>query len=330
MTWTTPGYETMELSTQLVIREALRRGLAVDVLDREADFIRIRSATRAEYVRQATRTSADDYVTPLIMENKKVTKLLLAEAGLRVPSGRDHHRLEEVLQAFGHWRDRGAVVKPNSTNFGTAVTVLPAPVQAAAYRRAAEEALREDATILVEEILPGREFRFLVIGDAVRAIVHRVPARVVGDGRSPIRELIRLKNLDPRRGIGRTPLEKLQEGPIEAAVLQSQGLTFADVPEAGREVLLRRNSNISTGGDSLDQTDQAHPGYAELAVAAAAAVGARLCGVDMMVQDILGEPGADNYGIIELNFNPVLYFHDFPWQGRNREVEKHVLDLIGF
>lgn len=329
MNWTTPGFEGLELSTQLVIKEALRRGHAVEVLDAPANFIRIRTGVRIEYLRQATRTSADNYVSPLIMENKKVTKLLLREAGLRVPEGEDYTSLDPVRAAFPHWRLRGAVVKPNSTNFGIAVAMLPAPVAEAEWVRAAEEALREDTTILVEELISGREFRFLVIGDQVRGILHRVPARVLGDGRQSIEALVHEKNRDPLRGKGyHSPLEKLRMGEEERTFLEAQGLTFASVPAAGQEVFLRRNSNISTGGDSLDFTDLIHPGYADLAVAAAAAVGARICGVDMLIADIDAEPTGDNYGVIELNFNPALHIHDFPFQGRNREVEKHVLDLL--
>jgi glutamate--cysteine ligase len=207
--------------------------------------------------------------------------------------------------------------------------MLQAPVSEAAYMAAVETALAADGTILVEEWIPGREFRFLVIGDAVRAILHRVPARVLGDGRRTIAELIAAKNEDPLRGKGyRSPLEKLRTGPEEAAHLRLAGLGFASIPEAGREVELRPNSNISTGGDSLDFTDLIHPGYGELAVAAAAAVGARICGVDMLIEDVDREPTAGNYGVIELNFNPALHIHDFPYQGENRRVERHVLDLL--
>jgi glutamate--cysteine ligase len=329
MYWNTPGYEDLELSTQLVIKEALRRGHAVEVLDGPSNFIRVRGNGHNEYLRQATRTAADRYVSPLIMENKKVTKRLLKEAGIRVPDGRDYTDLGDARKDFAQWAVRGAVVKPNSTNFGIAVSMLPAPIVEADYLQAVEDALREDSTILVEELIPGKEYRFLVIGDAVRAILHRVPARVVGDGCSKISELIREKNGDPLRGKGyHSPLEKLRMGAEEAAFLQAQGLSFDSVPAEGQEIFLRRNSNISTGGDSLDFTDLIHQRYGELAVAATAAVGARICGVDMMIDDIEAEPSGGNYAVIELNFNPALHIHDYPYQGRNREVEKHVLDLL--
>ena len=327
--WLTPGFEALELSTQLVVREALARGHSVDVLDAASHFLRIRGNGKSEYVRQATRTSADSYVSALIMENKLVTKVLLREAGIRVPEGREYKDVESARRDHSYWAGQSIVVKPNSTNFGIGVTLLPAPFAESAFLHAVEAAFREDEMVLVEELLAGMEYRLLVIGEATRAVLHRVPAHIVGDGQRSIVELVALKNEDPRRGKGYgSPLEKLRTGPEETEFLRAQGLTFDAVPAAGADVALRRNSNISTGGDSIDVTDAMHPGYGDLAVAAAAAVGARITGVDMMVENLAAPPNGTNYGIIELNFNPALHIHDYPHQGTNRKVERHVLDLL--
>lgn len=329
--WTVPGYEDLELSTQLLISEALRRGHAVETLDRAANFIRITGNGKVEYVRQATRTSADSYVAPLIMENKKVTKLILCEAGIRVPRGRDYGSLSGMEADWDYWNGaQGLVVKPNSTNFGIAVAILEAPYSREEYLAAGKAAFDEDECVLVEEFVPGKEYRFLVIGGITRAVLHRAGANVTGDGESTIEELMERKNADPRRGAGyRSPLERLRKDGEEERFLRAQGLSFSSVPGRGQRVFLRKNSNISTGGDSVDYTDSMHPGYKDIASAAAAAVGAAICGVDMMVQDVDAEPTGSNYGIIELNFNPALHIHDFPYEGLNRGVERHVLDLIG-
>ncbi len=328
--WSVPGYEDLELSTQMLIREALRRGHTVEVLDRIANLIRIAGSGKIEYIQQATRSSADRYITPLIMENKKVTKQILAEAGIRVPAGRDYHSLAEMEADRDYWKDRGSiVVKPNSTNFGIAVVILEAPFTDDDFLEAGRAAFAEDTCVLVEEYITGKEYRFLVIDGIVRAVLHRVSANVTGDGKSTISELIDVKNTDPRRGKGyHSPLERLRKDDEETRFLRTQGLSFSSVPGHGEVVYLRKNSNISTGGDSIDFTDTMHPGYNDIAAASAAAVGAKICGVDMMVTDIGAEPTGENYGIIELNFNPALHIHDFPHEGENRKVETYVLDLL--
>ena len=197
------------------------------------------------------------------------------------------------------------------------------------FTRACKSAFDEDESVLAEEFIEGKEYRFLVIDGITRAALHRVPANVTGDGASSVGELIEFKNADPRRGERyRSPLEKIRTGAEEELCLRAQGLDFDSVIGPGTTVYLRQNSNISTGGDSIDFTDLIHPGYGDIASASAAAVGAKICGVDMMIADTEAEPDERNYAIIELNFNPALHIHDFPFSGKNRAVEKYVLDAL--
>ena len=55
----TEGYEDMELSTQILVKEAIARGVKVTVVDRSDNFILLERDGRGEYVKQATRTSAE-------------------------------------------------------------------------------------------------------------------------------------------------------------------------------------------------------------------------------------------------------------------------------
>ena len=321
-----------ELSTRLLVEEAQRRGVRVTVLDAEDNFLRLEREGRIEYVKQATRTSADSYIAPLIMENKQVTKLVLREAGLPVPAGFAVNTVVEAERQWPHFAGRGLVIKPRSTNFGEGVVIFrDGNWTREQANEAVATALTLDSVVLLEEFVSGPEYRLLVIGEEVVAVLRRVPANVTGDGLRNIRALVAEKNLDPRRGSGYvTPLEKIRLGPVEADYLAAQGADFDSVPASGQTVFLRENSNISTGGDSVDHTDEIHPGYKAAAVRAARAVGARICGADIIIPDLHAVPTADNYSIIELNFNPALHIHDHPYTGQNRHVEDRVLDLLGF
>lgn len=322
----------LELSTRLLIAEARQRGVEVDILDADDNFVRLRRGSKVEYIKQATRTSADTYIAALLMENKSVTKQLLHEAGLPVPEGFAVHSVEEARGFLPRMKGEGLVVKPRSTNFGEGVYILRTadwtPLQA---EEAVAAALRLDSVVLLETFIQGPEYRFLVIGDETVAVLQRIPANVCGDGARSIRQLVAEKNLDPRRGSGyHTPLEQIRLEETEAAYLAAQGLDFDSILPAGKRVLLRENSNISTGGDSIDHTDAVHPGYKAAAVAAARAVGAKICGADIIIQDLHAAPAPHNHAFIELNFNPALHIHDYPYEGQNRKVEGRVLDLLGY
>ena len=112
--------------------------------------------------------------------------------------------------------------------------------------------------------------------------------------------------------------------------MEKNGLTISSIPLKEELVYLRENSNVSTGGDSIDYTDDMHLEYKEIALQAARGIGAMICGIDIILSDFNAKATKDNYTIIELNFNPALHMHNYPYQGQNRHVEKKVLDLLGF
>ena len=182
---------------------------------------------------------------------------------------------------------------------------------------------------LLEEFIKGKEYRFLVIDNKVAGILHRVPANVKGDGIKTIRELVAIKNEDPLRGYHYvTPLEKINLDENAALFLKNQGKDFEYIPQKDEIVYLRENSNISTGGDSIDYTDDIPQKFKNIAVNASKAVGARICGVDMMLEDYKDKNS--KYGIIELNFNPAIHIHCYPYKGKERKIGEEVLKVLGF
>ena len=325
------GLEDMELSTQLLLREAVRRGVLFEILDRKENFIRLKQNGNTQYVKQATKTSLDNYASILAMENKQITKKILEEASIRVPKGHEYTQTELAKADFPLFKGKPVVIKPNQTNFGIGITILKETVDKSIFNRAVDIAFEHDSTILIEEFIEGKEFRFFVIGNEVIGILHRVPANVTGNGINSIGELVHLKNLDPLRGKGyRTPLEKIQLGEAEAIFLKSQKKNFNDIPAPGEIVFLRENSNISTGGDSIDFTDEIPDSYKQIAVKAASALKVKITGLDMIIQDLLEEATPSNYAIIELNFNPAIHIHCHPFKGKNRKLNEKLLEVLGY
>ena len=191
------GYEGLELSTQLIIKEAIERNINIEVLDWEDNFIRLTKDGKVEYIKQATKTSADTYIAPLIMENKQVSKIVLREYGLRVPNGMTIKNLDEGLKQMEHFKEKDFVIKPKTTNFGQGVSILRGEYSLNDVKMAIELALSYDNSVLMEEFITGKEYRFFVVGDEVVAILHRVPANVTGDGIHTICELVEEKNKNP-------------------------------------------------------------------------------------------------------------------------------------
>ena len=85
----------MELSTQALLFDAIQKGLNIEILDERDQFISLQFGDHLEYVKNGNMTSHDSYISPLIMENKVVTKKVLAKVGFNVPQKHRVYRCEK-------------------------------------------------------------------------------------------------------------------------------------------------------------------------------------------------------------------------------------------
>ncbi|MFZ7239593.1 bifunctional glutamate--cysteine ligase GshA/glutathione synthetase GshB [Avibacterium avium] len=326
------AFDNMELSTQALLFDLIQKGIKTEILDEQDQFLCLQVGDHIEYVKNGNMTSKDSYISPLIMENKVVTKKVLHKAGFNVPQSLEFTSAEQAIANYGLFEGRAVVIKPKSTNYGLGITIFQQGVNNREdFAKAIEIAFREDKEVMVEDYLTGTEYRFFVLGEETLAVLLRVPANVVGDGKHSVAELVAAKNDHPLRGDGsRTPLKKIALGDIEKLQLKEQGLTVDSIPEAGRIVQLRANSNISTGGDSIDMTDEMHPSYKALAVGITKAMGAAVCGVDLIIPELHkpAEPSLQSWGVIEANFNPMMMMHIFPYSGKSRRLTLDVIKML--
>lgn len=323
------GFDDLELSTQILLREAIKKGIQFEFLDRQDNFIEFSNQKIKQIVKQATKTGLDNYISVLAMENKIVTKKLVARAGLKVALGLNFTDIDIAKNSYSTFKNSQIVIKPNSTNFGTGITILKSPFSQADFNHALEFAFLHDNQIIIEHFFPGKEYRFLVINHETVAVLHREPANVIGDGKHNIQELILEKNKDPRRGSGyRKPLELITPDNITEQFLAKQKLNLTSIPKKDQKIYLRENSNISTGGDSIDYTDIMPEIYKDIAIRAAKSVDAIICGVDMIISNLENHNPDNNYCIIELNFNPAIQMHTYPYKGMDRKIAIKILKCL--
>ncbi|USK62150.1 bifunctional glutamate--cysteine ligase GshA/glutathione synthetase GshB [Peribacillus asahii] len=324
------GFTDMELSTQILMFDAIQQGIQVEILDRQDQFLKLKLKDHVEYVKNGNMTSKDNYVSTLIMENKTVTKKILQQHGFRVPKGEEFQTIEQALRSYDLFSTKPFVVKPKTTNYGLGISIFKEGANYEDYQKAITLAFKEDPSILVEEFLNGTEYRFFVLNDRVYAVLLRVPANVKGDGKHTIEELVNQKNHDSLRGSDhRTPLERIQLGELEKLMLKGQGYQIDSIPKKDEIIFLRENSNISTGGDSIDVTDQIPDDYKKIAVDAVAALGVEICGIDLIIEDTnVPATNKNAYGIIEANFNPSMYMHIYPYKGKSRRLTMHIIHYL--
>jgi cyanophycin synthetase len=312
-------------TTQALVQEARRRGIPVTRLDSRS-LIQLGHGTKQQRIR-ASISGRTSIVAVEIAGDKDLTKSLLSAAGVPVPRGLVARTLEEATAA-AHKLGYPLVTKPLDGNHGRGVTTGVAnQAQLKAGFAAADAQGRRG--VIVEQYFKGRDHRILVINDELVAVAERVPARVIGDGKSTIHALIEQVNADPRRGEGHSKVMtriKMDESLSEHVA--RDGWTVESVPAVNEIVELRPTANLSTGGTAIDRTNEIHPENAEIARRAARIVGLDICGIDFIAPDIAKSVRETGGGIIEINAAPGFRMHLEPSEGSPRNVAAPVIDML--
>lgn len=262
------------------------------------------------------QTSLHDQLTVAVSEDKPLVYRLLRERGIPVP----RHAVCRADDLPAAWRfvaaaGRPCVVKPARGTSGaigvtTAVTTRRELARAMAYGGAFGPEL------LVEEMLDGGVHRLLYFdGDLIDA-VHRRPPTVTGDGKATIEELIEAENRR-RMEIGIAACQSLIkiDGELRRT-LRRGGRTLSSVPGAGEVVLLKSVVNDNRREDNVSAAETLCPAVVAAGAAAAAAIGVRLAGVDVITPDP-SRPLTDVGGVvIEVNADPGFYYHYYKRNGR--------------
>lgn len=285
---------------KIIVNEARRRGIHVQVVDAGAGYFRLTHGSRSILCRESLSelTSA---VAMSICDDKAVTRRIVSAAGVCVPEqladGASPDEIAEFVKRCGK-----VVVKPARGEQGRGIAVgLSDPDEVAAAIKAARAV---SDTVLLEEYVEGQDLRLVVINFKLVAAAIRRPPVIVGDGERTVRELIAAQSRRRKAATGgesRIPLD----GETERTVREA-GYGLDDVLPVETELAVRKTANLHTGGTIHDVTDIIDPTLVDAAVSAARAIDIPVTGIDFMVKS----PRSREYAFIEANERPGLANHE--------------------
>jgi len=320
------------------IREATRLGpstgsIVEEAIARDIPWIRLNrnSLVQLGYGKnqvrfRATMTEKTSSIAVDIASDKEETKRMLLEQAIPVAKGTTISSVNDVDRAI---REVGypLVFKPLDGNHGRGISINIRTREdaVAAY----EFAARISRRVIVERFVTGYDFRVLVIDNKMVAAALRDPANVKGDGVSTIQQLIDIENSDPRRGYGHEKVLTLIDVDRDTLdLLEKKGYTLDTIPTKGEKVFVKSTANLSTGGTSVDVTDQVHPQNIFYCERISKIIGLDICGIDIMAQN-LSQPLTDTGGVIlEVNAAPGFRMHIAPSEGLARNVAGNVIDML--
>ncbi|BAZ16207.1 cyanophycin synthetase [Calothrix sp. NIES-4071] len=312
-------------STEAIVKEAEKKGIPWMALG--ARFL-IQLGYGASQKRiQATMTNNTGILGVELACDKEATKRILASSGIPVPRGTVINFLDDLQEAIEFVGGYPIVLKPLDGNHGRGITI---DIRSWDEAEAAYDAARQiSRSVIVEKYYVGRDHRVLVVDGKVVAVAERVPAHVVGDGKSTISELIEETNNDPNRGEGHDKvLTKIELDRTSYQLLERQGLTLNSVLPKDRICYLRATANLSTGGIAVDRTDEIHPENIWIAQRVVKVIGLDIAGIDVVTSDISRPLRETESVIVEVNAAPGFRMHIAPSHGTPRNVAGAVVDML--
>jgi GNAT-family acetyltransferase (TIGR03103 family) len=291
--------EDLNPYSAIIVHEARRRGIGVEVLDAEHGYFTLAFGGRSVVCRESL-TELTSAIAMSRCDDKRVTSRLLAASGLNVPEQMEARREEEAYAFLA--RHGRVVVKPAQGEQGAGISV---DVRTAGDLKEAILAARKIcATVLVEQLVAGEDLRVVVIDYQVVAAAIRRPASVVGTGRHSIRQLIEKQSRRRAAATGgesRIPLDAETQRCVEMA-----GYSMEDTLPENETLLVRKTANLHTGGTIHDVTSQISAAIGKASVLAARALDIPVVGLDFITPDVRGE----SFVIIEANERPGLANHE--------------------
>jgi GNAT-family acetyltransferase (TIGR03103 family) len=283
----------------IIIREARRRGIAVDVIDEDAAYFGLSFGGRTIVCRESL-SELTNAVAMSRCDDKRITRRVLTSAGLNTPAQTEAGAPSENA-AFLERHGR-VVVKParGEQGAGVSVDLDDAGEVEHAIRRA--RAIADP--VVLEEMVDGDDLRIVVIDYRVVAAAVRRPPQITGDGELSVRTLI---DKQSRRRAAATggessiPVDEETDRCVRAA-----GFTLDDVLTPGTTIAVRKAANLHTGGTIHDVTADLHPRLVQAAERAAEALDIPVVGLDFIV----ASPSEPRYWIIEANERPGLANHE--------------------
>ncbi|TRU04876.1 MAG: cyanophycin synthetase [Microcystis sp. Msp_OC_L_20101000_S702] len=314
-------------STETIVKEAQARNIPWLLLSARA-MVQLGYGVHQKRI-QATLSSFSGILAVELACDKEGTKTILKDGGIPVPRGTVIQYLDELSAAIEEVGGFPIVIKPLDGNHGRGISIDVKTQQEAEEAYDLASAASKTRSVIVERYYKGSDHRILVINGKVAAVAERIPAHVVGDGRSTVEELIEIINQDPNRGDGHANvLTKITIDKTALNVLEKQGYELTSILAHGEIAYLRATANLSTGGIAVDRTDEIHPENVWIAQRVAKLIGLDIAGIDVVTEDIRKPLKEVDGVIVEVNAAPGFRMHVAPSRGLPRNIAAPVIDML--
>jgi len=303
--------ERLKQDAEVIIREARRRGVTVEIEDAESGLFQLILGGRVLSCNESLcdLTSAVAYQR---CDDRQLCRRLMMRAGLPTPDQMESGDPDD--EAAFLKRCGKVVVKAASRSSPAPVAVDV--VEAESLTGAIADIAAQHPKVILEESVPGDHLRVLVIENRVVAGALRRPAQIVGTGRASVRQLVEIQSR--RRAAATGGESRIPWDEETRACILEAGYSLDGVPADGEVIRVRRTPHLQHGGTIHDVTALLHVRLVDAATTAARVLDTPVVGIDMMVDN----PTDPEFSVIGADPQPSLAHH------QPQPAARHFLDML--
>ena len=272
------------------------------------DFFRLRRDGKTTFVRRGEVT-LDDHLTLDIAGNKPLVHKLLHEQDYVIPDYLEYDlasqsKAEQWMQQNGG----NCVVKPASGAAG-GWGITTKINNTSRLRQASYKASAFSDKLIIEQELPGANYRLLYLNGQFIDAIRRDAPGVTGDGIQSIKRLIQTENRNRLSAEQPYALSPLTMDLDCQYTLADRGCSLNDVPAEGERVEVKTATNQYSRYENHSVRDQIHSSIVDYGRDISQVINVTFSGVDLMIQNCdlpLSESGCV---VNEINTTPGLHHH---------------------
>jgi len=257
-----------------------------------------------------------------VAQNKQTTKEYLNKYGVYTLPSKEftkHDTDEEIIKAT-HEIVYPVIVKPT---YGTLSKGVVLNIKNEYELADALNYVRNKLgfkNVIIERYFEGHDIRLYVVNDVTVAALKRVPAQVIGDGKSTIKELILQKN-DSRENNPYLAARPIKIDNEVRKSLESNDYKLSSILESKKKILVKNKSTMDQGVDLYDITDSIQDHIKQLAIDTLKALPDIAHGSIDMLYD------GNEAVVIEVNPSANISMHMFPTEGKPRNIPSYIMDF---
>ncbi|MFT8548177.1 hypothetical protein [Liquorilactobacillus satsumensis] len=316
----TAGKTKVTANMQFLLKAALKEGKDFEIISQEEQLLRIENKLVLNGITDA-QTSA---LYAKIWHARLLCQQLVQSRGIGVPNTWTITNPAEIDEIYELIKESAIVVKGSFTTGALTFRNVPARK---VFRQTVHGFLKKKQKCVIEQYQGGAAYRVLLVKGQAISMLERIPQNIVGDGHSPVSELITRKQKRYAQIERDFPFDNLQQ-----SNLILQGRKETSILARGEQLFLRYDATTGTGEEYLECLSEMDKSYLQKIRELAQILHLQNGAIDIILpnlyQPLREKDAREQFIFLNAHAEPSLTLHEHTLMQQDAPVAEKMLQLL--